>query len=1494
MAVSPAHSHIVTGDANGRLVIWEVFTPVTESSNSSKEVRKRARPQRMCIGHSGTITSIDFGVHKWGMEIVISLSAEGTVAVWTLSDGRCLGKRSFILKSPLACSLAKTIICTFHNHNFAMVAGLDSFLEVIDLSTLESVWSQELDSGGEWVCDIIEHFEERFRPSNAYVLTADGVLHKVALENGNSDGEKSTTVQSWKLHWKTIESRALRSSENYAALSPTSKKQKERNVPKRIAVDSSPRKLCTSKDGSLVCLFGKNCWGVLMASWLTGDGNNLVPVVLVDGPIPTSSENNHGFDLPYWESGSFCEVGVQSNGKCLDGEKKLVAVWTACGLCCLYSIGDLEKERRDGVQLLCVLKEPHKSTHPSSLSVSESLYRISHATQAFPGLATRTGMTHGSMSFVVFRDKEDLQQLQVFKNKGFDNIMCWTVDLNSLGTMGTSEEMVSVEDGFFLPETEGRRCGAALVVHDDGIGGLNGTPATMVRAFEDGTIEFAAMPYDPKPLVVSCTGSENAAGHSSKGVSCLTLACPLWARQRSAQGKLLVTRLLICGCSDGTVRVWTFTSDVDKVYARTPPYVSAKMCFSHHGHRGRIIDVSTALPRQLLTPSAPKEQSFHKDAAFQERLFCTIGEDRGINVYAVTIATREHVGVELLHFLQGHPAPISSIQWRLSAGLVISCCTNGIALVWGLQSGQMERRVSSSSIGIPHDRHSHCESISSVHKTFKTSSLRGEWEGTVDHLMDVLRQGGTQQSIRDSVSAMGVDNASGQSSRHRALSLSPMPGLQTSFGGVPNDSAKASTEDVTGPSMINLKISSDRDSPLTSEHPVQIVKLEGTNRSCSRDGPAPDIILVSISAVAKRAASSGAATNRPVESSSPSSNGLAKWHTDMNLAVVSYLLSWGLDEDIDNSCFTQLGLTKPDCSDLVSYALRGAGGALTLTFPKTTYELKRWNISPEMSALHSLALVSLFMSLMSSQSRQGGLQQGFFSKLITHYGIVFPEKLRPHFIEPSLSMLAHYGLDSWEDGHVSARLLLQGTIERMEERERVAQAAEWAARLHSADERKKKEEEDAKNEKLAAEEAVLETLGADALGLLPGDGAQKTPNNGRAASVTKRGGGKEGASSRAGDNFPGEKSSAQKALSLKIDSVIQTGTKVASSLGFTVGKSKDSAVKKIAVDNERDVMVLILSVIGVTFPQHIAPPTARLVTATLLDHLNFGEEIIAALSAELIGKGFVLWRPHIPNLSGLIRRLLSLALYAEYYGGAVTKNIDGTEKKGVSVAAAAQRAMLEIGAFQPLLFISTVGVEILRTDMTDEYHRTSIMAMVSLVKKRPLALSRHLAVVVEAVIKSLDPSKPLLRKGCLQASTKALHELVKRFPVVAFHQRTQRFAVGTPDKVIIIYDLRTATKWRLLEGHSGSIAALAFDPDGSYLASYSIEELCVKTWQAGSSGFLGGILGLNAKCTGTIKLPKVETEVNPRDKVLKCRIRWMSPKQVRLRREDGNVISFDL
>ena len=83
--------------------------------------------------------------------------------------------------------------------------------------------------------------------------------------------------------------------------------------------------------------------------------------------------------------------------------------------------------------------------------------------------------------------------------------------------------------------------------------------------------------------------------------------------------------------------------------------------------------------------------------------------------------------------------------------------------------------------------------------------------------------------------------------------------------------------------------------------------------------------------------------------------------------------------------------------------------------------------------------------------------------------------------------------------------------------------------------------------------------------------------------------------------------------------------RVVSSIGMKIRrKTKDpnnlDSQQKLQTDPERDVMVLILSVIGVTFPQDIAPPTARLVTSTLLYHLNYGNEIFAALAAELLGK----------------------------------------------------------------------------------------------------------------------------------------------------------------------------------------------------------------------------------------------------------------------------------
>ena len=172
-----------------------------------------------------------------------------------------------------------------------------------------------------------------------------------------------------------------------------------------------------------------------------------------------------------------------------------------------------------------------------------------------------------------------------------------------------------------------------------------------------------------------------------------------------------------------------------------------------------------------------------------------------------------------------------------------------------------------------------------------------------------------------------------------------------------------------------------------------------------------------------------------------------------------------------------------------------------------------------------------------------------------------------------------------------------------------------------------------------------------------------------------------------------------------------------------------------------------------------------------------------------------------------------------------------------------------------------------RPDVGARHHCTALMALVALVNKHPATLMRHLPAVVEAVIRSLDPSEPELRKGCLRASTRALHELVKRYPMVSFHQETQRYAVGTVEAAIIIYDLRTATKWRILSGHTHPVAAVAFVHGGEVLASYSAEGACVKAcsirkgWGGGAerpktrrfafSGGCGGFQNEHAWSCGT-------------------------------------------
>lgn len=64
---------------------------------------------------------------------------------------------------------------------------------------------------------------------------------------------------------------------------------------------------------------------------------------------------------------------------------------------------------------------------------------------------------------------------------------------------------------------------------------------------------------------------------------------------------------------------------------------------------------------------------------------------------------------------------------------------------------------------------------------------------------------------------------------------------------------------------------------------------------------------------------------------------------------------------------------------------------------------------------------------------------------------------------------------------------------------------------------------------------------------------------------------------------------------------------------------------------------------------------------------------------------------------------------------------------------------------------------------------------------------------------------------------------------------TQRLAVGTNEGAVIMYDLKTAIRLYVLEGHKKPITALSFSPDGRRLVTMSLKESVVLAWKVGSS-----------------------------------------------------------
>ncbi|KAI0060412.1 WD40 repeat-like protein [Artomyces pyxidatus] len=228
------------------------------------------------------------------------------------------------------------------------------------------------------------------------------------------------------------------------------------------------------------------------------------------------------------------------------------------------------------------------------------------------------------------------------------------------------------------------------------------------------------------------------------------------------------------------------------------------------------------------------------------------------------------------------------------------------------------------------------------------------------------------------------------------------------------------------------------------------------------------------------------------------------------------------------------------------------------------------------------------------------------------------------------------------------------------------------------------------------------------------------------------------------------------------------------------------------------------------------------ISKSIVMYLHDDAVMYRVLAIDLCSRGFHIWQHYVDAME-MLRSLFSLA----------TNN----RKESISaqnVGPQARQAVLQIVTHNTALFMTTLSLDILHPQ--DLEHRKSVMQLVAfLIRKKPLVIYPNLPRLVEAVVKSLDPNSTSNREAVLDTATEILGHVVKTFPTVDFHMASQHLAVGTGEGAIIMYDLKTATRLYVLEGHKKTPTACSFSPDGRRLVTVSLEEGVVLVWKVGSS-----------------------------------------------------------
>ena len=178
-------------------------------------------------------------------------------------------------------------------------------------------------------------------------------------------------------------------------------------------------------------------------------------------------------------------------------------------------------------------------------------------------------------------------------------------------------------------------------------------------------------------------------------------------------------------------------------------------------------------------------------------------------------------------------------------------------------------------------------------------------------------------------------------------------------------------------------------------------------------------------------------------------------------------------------------------------------------------------------------------------------------------------------------------------------------------------------------------------------------------------------------------------------------------------------------------------------------------------------------------------------------------------------------------------------------------------------------------------------------KERNHRLIQYLPTITNQIMRLMSPANKELKSICMENSKKVLSCLIINYPMIAFHQNTQKLAVGSVDGKIFIYEMATGSIWKSLEAHKTQISALIFDSSGNFIISYSAQEHLLKCWRIGLANFFGNLFSM--KEYKSKKLPEIKKDITPEVILQNTKFQLSNKEgQVLLTREDQTVIDYNI